>query len=89
VQPFTDLRDYRRSPQFPNHWIVAVSGFKFFRETSFARSPQAGLNKSLHLDSGLEIKHDPCRRVVAHVFLSTRPSVYTAVQEPVRQLRRK
>ena len=37
-QPFTDLRDYRRSPQFPNHWIVAVSGLKFFRETSFALS---------------------------------------------------
>ena len=35
-QPFTDLRDYRRSPQFQNHRIVAVSGLKFFRETSFA-----------------------------------------------------
>jgi hypothetical protein len=37
-QPLTDLRDYRRSPQFQNHWIVAVSGLKFFRETSFALS---------------------------------------------------
>jgi hypothetical protein len=36
-QPPTDLRDYQRSPQFPNHWIAAVSGLKFFRETSFAR----------------------------------------------------
>src|SRR6266849_6876494 len=37
-QPFTDLRDYRRSPQFQNHWIAAVWGLKFFRETSFALS---------------------------------------------------
>src|SRR5713101_23060 len=37
-QPLTDLRDYWRSPQFQNHWIVAVSGLKFFRETSFALS---------------------------------------------------
>jgi hypothetical protein len=35
---WTDLRDYWRSPQFPNHWIAAVSGLKFFRETSFALS---------------------------------------------------
>ena len=39
-QPFTDLRDYRRRPQFQNHWIAAVSGLKFFRETSFALSLQ-------------------------------------------------
>ena len=37
-QPLTDLRDYGRSPQFQNHWIVVVSGLKFFRETSFALS---------------------------------------------------
>jgi hypothetical protein len=42
----------------------------------------------LELDSGLEIKHDPCWRVVARVFLPTRPSVNTAVQEPDRQIRR-
>ena len=33
-----DFRDYRHSPQSKNHWIAAVSGFKFCRETSFALS---------------------------------------------------
>ena len=36
-------------------------------------------NAGWNLDSGLEIKHDPCWRVVACVFLPTRPSVNTAV----------
>jgi hypothetical protein len=39
------------------------------------------------LDSGLEIEHDPCWGVVARVFLSTRPSVNTAVHEVDRQIR--
>src|SRR6266446_4306104 len=30
-----------------------------------------------------EIEHDPCWRMVARVFLPTRPSVNTAVHEPV------
>ena len=44
-------------------------------------------NAGWKLDSGLEIKHDPCWRVVACVFLPTRPSVNTAVHEPDRQIR--
>jgi hypothetical protein len=36
---------------------------------------------------GLEIEHDPRRRMVASVFLPTRPSVNTAVHQPVRQIR--
>jgi hypothetical protein len=40
-------------------------------------------NAGWNLDSGLEIKQDPCWRVVARVFLPTRPSVYTAVHQPV------
>src|SRR5277367_6532747 len=36
----------------------------------------------------LEIEHDPCWGVVARVFLSTRPSVNSAVHQPVRQIRR-
>jgi uncharacterized protein (DUF1810 family) len=38
-------------------------------------------------NSGLEIEHDPGWRVVARVFLPTRPSVNTAVHEPDRQIR--
>src|ERR1700733_8007490 len=41
-----------------------------------------------NLDSGLEIEHDPRWRMVARVFLPTRPSVNTAVHESVRQIRR-
>ena len=44
-------------------------------------------NAGWNLDSGLEIKHDPRWRVVARIFLSTRPSVYTAVHKMVRQIR--
>jgi hypothetical protein len=44
-------------------------------------------NAGWNLDSGLEIEHDPCWRVVARVFLPTRPSVNTAVHEPDRQIR--
>jgi|SRR5579859_2718973 len=40
------------------------------------------------LDSGLKIEHDPCWRMVARVFLPTRPPVNTAVHQPVRQIRR-
>ena len=40
-------------------------------------------NAGWELDSGLEIEHDPCWRMVARVFLPTRPSVNTAVHEPV------
>ena len=36
-----------------------------------------------NLGSGLEIEHDPRWRVVARVFLPTRPSVNTAVHEAV------
>src|SRR5258708_37452692 len=35
----------------------------------------------------LEIKHDPRRRMVARVFLPTRPSVNTAVHQSDRQIR--
>ena len=42
-----------------------------------------------NLDSGLEIKHDPCWGMVARVFLLTRPPVNTAAYEAVRQIRRK
>jgi hypothetical protein len=44
-------------------------------------------NAGRNLDSGLEIEHDPCWRMIARVFLPTRPSVNTAVHEPVRQIR--
>jgi hypothetical protein len=40
-----------------------------------------------NLDSGLEIKHDPCWGMVARVFLPTRPSVDAAVHELDRQIR--
>jgi hypothetical protein len=39
------------------------------------------------LAAKLEIKHDPCWRVVARVFLPTRPAVNTPVHEPDRQIR--
>jgi len=45
-------------------------------------------NADWNLGSGLEIEHDPCWRVVARVFLPTRPSVNTAIHEPDRQIRR-
>jgi len=38
-------------------------------------------------DCVLEIDHDPCWSMVARVFLPTRPSVNTAVHEPVGQIR--
>jgi hypothetical protein len=44
-------------------------------------------NADWKLDSGLEIECYPCGRMVAGVFLPTRPSVNTAVHEPVRQIR--
>jgi hypothetical protein len=44
-------------------------------------------NDGWNLDSDLEIEHDPCWGMVARVFLPTRPSVNTAVYEPVRQIR--
>src|ERR1039457_3266661 len=47
-----------------------------------SRSKNAGWN----LNSGLEIKHDPCWGMVARVFLPTRPSVYTAVHEADGQI---
>ena len=37
--------------------------------------------------SALEIKHNPCWRMVARIFLPARPSVNTAVHQPVRQIR--
>src|SRR5579859_1127619 len=37
---------------------------------------------------GLKIEQYPCWRMVAGVYLPTRPSVYTTVREAVRQLRR-
>src|ERR1700731_843936 len=40
------------------------------------------------LSAVLEIKHDPCWRVVARIFLSTCPSVNPPIHEPVRQIRR-
>src|SRR5947207_3012951 len=45
-------------------------------------------NDSRFTHSGLKIEHYPCWRVVAGVYLATRPSVYTTVHEPVRHLRR-
>ena len=44
-------------------------------------------NAGWNLDSGLEIEHDPCWRVVACVLLPARPSVNAAVHEAVRQIR--
>src|SRR4029077_11542634 len=38
--------------------------------------------------SGLKIEHYPCWRMVAGVYLPTRPSVYTSVHESVRHVRR-
>src|SRR5260370_27776572 len=38
--------------------------------------------------SCLKIEHYPCWRMVARVYLTTHPSVYTTVHEPVRHLRR-
>ena len=43
---------------------------------------------SLFTQLCLKIETYPCWRMVAGVYLSTRPSVYTAVHEPVRHLRR-
>jgi len=65
------------------------SAIAFAREKAAPYAAGNGLTKTLgwNLDSGLEIKHDPCWCVVARVFLPTRPSVNTAVHEPDRQIR--
>ena len=62
--------------------IIYILEFVLFTLLA-VREEKAGWN----LDSGLEIKRDPCWRVVARVFLSTHPSVNTAVHKPDRQIR--
>jgi hypothetical protein len=41
------------------------------------------------LCAGLKIQRDPYWSVIAGVSLATRPSIYTAIHESLRQLRRK
>ncbi len=64
------------------NWHGCIGG----REKAALYATGSGQTKEcwLELDSGLEIKHDPCWGMVARVFLPARPSVNTAVRESDR-----